>query len=74
MYTYHDDNDVFKKISFSLSKISKHKSLFRNDNNTTKKKDKKKGKRAYKRVTFVMVFCGINTNIMYEPSCNKESQ
>lgn len=42
MYTYHDDNDVFKKkISFSLSKISKHKSLFRNDDNT-KKKDKKK--------------------------------
>ncbi len=40
MYTYHDNNDVFKKISFSLSKISKHKSLFRNDNNI--KKDKKK--------------------------------
>ncbi len=72
MYTYHDDNDVFKKISFSLSKISKHKSLFRNDNNTEKRT--KKGKHAYKRVTFVMVFCGINTNIMYEPSCNKELQ
>lgn len=41
MYTYHDDNDVFKKISFSLSKISKHKSLFRNDNNTEKKGQKK---------------------------------
>lgn len=38
------------------------------------KGQKKKGKRAYKRVTFVMVFCGINTYIMYDPSCNKESQ
>lgn len=42
---------------------------------TIHKKDKKKrGKHTYKRVTFVMVFCGINTNIMYDPSCNKESQ
>lgn len=61
-----------KKTLSLFLKISKHKSLYRNDNNT--KKDKKKGKRSYKRVTFVMVFCGINTNIMYDPSCNKESQ
>lgn len=28
----------------------------------------KKGQRASKRVDFVIVFCGINTNIMYEPN------
>lgn len=69
--------DLKKQILlFSLLKISKHKSLFKNDTNTRRKKDKKKknGERAYKRVTFVMVFCGINTNIMYELSCNEESQ
>lgn len=42
---------------------------------TIQKKEKtKKGKRAYKRVTFVMVFCGINTYIMYDPSGKEESQ
>lgn len=50
MYTYHDDNDVFKKslsllslsLSLYISKISKHKSLYRNDNDTKRKRTKKK--------------------------------
>lgn len=43
MYTYQDDNDVFKKNLFlSFKDIKKHKSLYRNDDNTKKRKVKKK--------------------------------
>lgn len=63
------------KYIFSLSLFRRYQSTSHCLEMTTilNEKGQKKGKRAYKRVTFVMVFCGINTNIMYEPSGNEES-